>query len=87
MRCRRAPTGTAEGICYRTPQRSRAGTSWRQKRFAAAPCLTSCRVFWSLGMLPSDGNGRRYWPPRPTQRPCGDFFVTGEMPSDGRRAA
>ena len=30
-----------------------------------------------------DGDGRRYWPPRPMQRPRRDFVVAEEMPGDG----
>ena len=38
-------------------------------------------------LLDIEGDDRRYWPPRPTQRLHGDFFATSEMPSDGRRGA
>ena len=37
--------------------------------------------------MPSNGDGPRCWLPRPAQKSRGDFFVAGEMPSDGRRTA
>ena len=36
----------------------------------------------SMGEMRSDGDGRRYWPPRPAQKSRGDFFVAGKMPGD-----
>ena len=41
-----------------------------------------------MGMLPSNGDGRRYWPPRPAQKPREDFLVSpGVMPRDGNGGA
>ena len=33
--------------------------------------------------MPDDGNGRRYQPPRPAQKPRAEFVVAEEMPGDG----
>ena len=77
--------------CRCALRRSRAGLHRRQrdaerrqrpKILAAALCAEVAQRFFIAGKMPSDGNGKRYWPPRPAQKSCGDFLVADYEPSN-----
>ena len=77
---------TAEGIGRRAPRRSRAGKSLLPARYRATvdgkmecrrALRRSHREFINAGKIPSDGDGHRYWPPRPSQKTRRDFLVSG----------
>ena len=51
---------------------------------AASPRAEAARDFLaSPGEMPGDGDGQEYRPPRPAEKPHGDFVVTKEMSGDG----
>ena len=81
MRCRCDLMATAEGIGRRAPRIGRTGTLSLRAR-----CLATDGGRHDEVPLRPEGNDGKYWPPRPAQKPRGTFFVTGEMPGDGRWA-